>query len=102
MDKSRIERRFDNIESLIDLVYGAVDTFFLGVDWLFTATKNFALERSDSLGMTVQDKAHAIADYYENNGNERKAALIRKQIEAGMYDVKRVEELWDGIQPPQA
>lgn len=101
MNRSKVEQRFDRLEAHIDnvydMVYGAVDTIFYGVDRVFTAAKKRALAHATGAVMTPIEKAQALADYYDEMGAHITAAAWRKTIKVGLIDVDGVEKEWERI-----
>lgn len=111
MDTDKVIERFERVEGYIDFVYdtayAAIDTVFYGVDKLYDALKNKALEHAqrvsggvEGVPQTPVEKAYALATYYDNNDAPAKAAMLRKYADKGIVNATLVENLWDGVQAP--
>ena len=111
MRSSNVEERYKRIESYIDtvydLTYSAVDAVFIGVDYVYQHAKKRAQTRAqrvcvapvvDSDGdLTLADKVECLIKFCDDNGQNKIAQLMRRQLKAGMYDVDTVERKFSSL-----
>jgi hypothetical protein len=111
VDTDKVIERFERIEGYIDFVYdtayAAIDSVFYGVDKVYDSLKKRALAHAQRVSGAIEgvpqtpvEKAYALADYMDNNGNPQGAASLRKQADRGIVNITAISALWDGVKAP--
>lgn len=110
MKTNNVEERYKRIEGYIDavydLAYGALDSVFIGVDYVYTQAKKRAEKRAQRVSttlvgedddLTLADKVECLVKFCDDNGQNKLAQLMRRQLKAGMYDVDTVERKFNSL-----
>lgn len=111
MKTNNVEERYKRIEGYIDAVYdmayGALDSVFIGVDYVYTQAKKRAEKRAQRVSttlvgeseddLTLADKVECLIKHADDHGHHKLAELMRKQLKAGIYDAMTVDKKFSGL-----